>query len=136
MVSTDSMLFFISAACTRRCVFLKIMLFSPRLGINFFAMHKLGVAFGLLVILLQNLVFWQALLPVSMQQNPVCVEIMQMTEHSAMHHIPQCLLSNRLQCHYIAILKRIISIRCIQLWIVIFVICFIILHLRRQRISR
>ncbi len=62
------------------------MLFSPRLGINFFAMHKLGVAFGLLVILLQNLVFWQALLPVSMQQNPVCVEIMQMTEHSVMYH--------------------------------------------------
>lgn len=49
-------------------------------------MHNLAMTLALLAVLLQNLVFWQALLPEAMHQNKVCIEVMHVVEHVQKQH--------------------------------------------------
>ncbi len=51
-------------------------------------MYRFGLLIGLLAILLQNLVFWQSLLPSEMHQQMVCEQISEMMNHSSMQSEP------------------------------------------------
>ncbi|QNX18114.1 DUF2946 domain-containing protein [Acinetobacter seifertii] len=51
-------------------------------------MYRFGFLIGLLAILLQNLVFWQSLLPSKMHQQMVCEQISEMMNHSSMQSEP------------------------------------------------
>ncbi|KAA8735580.1 DUF2946 domain-containing protein [Acinetobacter qingfengensis] len=54
-------------------------------------MIRFGILLGILAVLLQNMVFWQALLPKKMYQNQVCIEIIHAMDHSVVpsshHHL-------------------------------------------------
>ena len=52
-------------------------------------MRQIGLSFGLLALLLQNLVFWQVAMPKSMQSNMVCEQIhvaLDQTHHTMSPH--------------------------------------------------
>lgn len=53
-------------------------------------MNRFCIVLGILVVIFQNMVFWQTMLPQKMHQNNVCIEIINMMDHAAIpahHHI-------------------------------------------------
>ncbi|MFC4954457.1 DUF2946 domain-containing protein [Acinetobacter puyangensis] len=74
-------------------------------------MRRFCIVLGVLAVIFQNMVFWQALLPKKMQQNEVCVQIMHVMDYTNMpsqHHISSekstidrsIKTDNKMDCHF------------------------------------